>query len=58
MKKRDFLSFRDVNAAEMCQLIRRAEEFRLLRSLRTPHATRPGRVLGMIFDKASTRTRT
>lgn len=58
MKKRDFLSFRDVTAAEMCQLIRRAEEFRLLRSLRTPHATRPGRVLGMIFDKASTRTRT
>ncbi len=58
MKKRDFLSFRDVNAAELCQLIRRAEEFRLLRGVRTPHATRPGRVLGMIFDKASTRTRT
>ena len=24
---------------------------------RTPHATRPGRVLGMVFEKASTRTR-
>ena len=38
-------------------MLRRAEEFRLLRSLREPHATRPGRVLGMIFEKASTRTR-
>jgi ornithine carbamoyltransferase len=38
-------------------LLARAEEFRLLRSLREPHATRPGRILGMIFEKASTRTR-
>ena len=29
----------------------------LLRAARTPHATRPGRVLGMVFEKASTRTR-
>ncbi len=38
-------------------LIRRAEELRALRLARTPHATRPGRVLGMVFEKASTRTR-
>jgi len=38
-------------------LLRRAEEFLLLRRLKQPHATRPGRVLGMVFEKASTRTR-
>jgi ornithine carbamoyltransferase len=52
-----FLSFWDLPDGGIEALIRRAEEFRLLRSLRTPHATRPGRVLGMVFEKASTRTR-
>jgi ornithine carbamoyltransferase len=55
--KRDFLNFRDISEAELAALLRRAEELRFLRSLREPHASRPGRVLGMIFDKASTRTR-
>ena len=55
--KRDFLSFWDLKDGELPALLRRAEEFRFLRSLREPHATRPGRVLGMIFEKASTRTR-
>jgi ornithine carbamoyltransferase len=55
--KRDFLCLADISPAELCALIRRAEELRFLRSLGEPHATRPGRVLGMIFDKASTRTR-
>src|SRR5438045_6267217 len=55
--KRDFLSFWDLHDGEAEALIQRAEEFRFLRSSRQPHATRPGRVLGMVFEKASTRTR-
>jgi ornithine carbamoyltransferase len=56
-RKRDFLSFWDLEDGLIEALIRRAEEFRFLRSVRQPHATRPGRVLGMVFEKASTRTR-
>ena len=58
-KKRgkDFLSFWDVPDGGLEALIRRAEELRALRVAGTPHATRPGRVLGMVFEKASTRTR-
>jgi ornithine carbamoyltransferase len=55
--RKDFLSFWDLADGGIEALIRRAEEFRLLRSLREPHATRPGRILGMVFEKASTRTR-
>jgi ornithine carbamoyltransferase len=56
-RKRDFLSFWDLEDGEIEALIKRAEEFRFLRSTRSEHATRPGRVLGMVFEKASTRTR-
>ncbi len=56
-KKRDFLSLWDVSEAELCALLRRAEELRFLRQVRTPHATRPGSILALIFEKASTRTR-
>ena len=52
-----FLAFDDLPAGGIEALIRRAEELRALRLARTPHATRPGRVLGMVFEKASTRTR-
>jgi ornithine carbamoyltransferase len=55
--KRDFLSFWDLPDGGIEALIRRAEEFRVLRSLREAHPTRPGRILGMVFEKASTRTR-
>jgi ornithine carbamoyltransferase len=55
--KRDFLSFWDLKDGEVPQLIRRAEELRFLRAVGAPHATRPGKVLAMIFEKASTRTR-
>jgi len=54
---RHFLGFYDLPDGGMESLLARAEELRLLRHARTPHATRPGRVLGMIFEKASTRTR-
>jgi ornithine carbamoyltransferase len=56
-RKRDFLSFWDLEDGVIEALLKRAEEFRFLRSVGTPHATRPGRVLGMVFEKASTRTR-
>jgi ornithine carbamoyltransferase len=56
-RRKDFLSFWDLHDGGIEELIRRAEEFRLLRALRAPHATRPGRILGMVFEKASTRTR-
>ena len=56
-KGRDFLSFWDVPDGGIEALIRRAEELRHLRVAGTPHPTRPGRVLGMVFEKASTRTR-
>jgi len=54
---RHFLKMGDLPEATLEALLRRAEEFRLLRNLRQPHATRPGSVLGMVFEKASTRTR-
>jgi ornithine carbamoyltransferase len=54
---RHLLSFWDLPDGEIERLLKRAEEFRLLRNLREPHATRPGRILGMVFEKASTRTR-
>ena len=56
-KKRDFLRLFDVSEAELAMLIRRAEELRRLRDRHEPHATRPGRMLALIFEKASTRTR-
>jgi ornithine carbamoyltransferase len=56
-KKRDFLSLFDVSDLELAALIRRAEELRFVRQMREPHASRPGRMLALIFEKASTRTR-
>jgi ornithine carbamoyltransferase len=56
-KKRDFLSLFDVSDVELAALIRRAEELRFVRKMREPHASRPGRMLVLIFEKASTRTR-
>src|SRR5262244_913604 len=59
MGKRDLLSLWDLGAVEMRDLFRRASELKALR-LRQPHE-RPmplrGMTLGMIFEKASTRTR-
>ncbi len=56
-KKRDFLSLFDVSDVELAGLLRRAEELRFVRRMREPHASRPGRMLALIFEKASTRTR-
>jgi ornithine carbamoyltransferase len=55
--KRDLLSLWDLSPNELRELVARAAEWKRLRG--TPGAPRPldGRVLGMIFEKASTRTR-
>ena len=57
--KRDLLSLWDLGAVEMRALFARAAELKALRA-RPPHEQpRPltGKTLGMIFEKASTRTR-
>src|SRR3569623_96810 len=50
-----YLKMGDLSEATLEAVLRRAEEFRLLRTLRQPHATRPGTVLGMVCEKASAR---
>ena len=57
MKPRHFLTLLDLSADELQQLIERSIE--LKQRHRSGKATRPltGKVLGMIFDKSSTRTR-
>jgi len=56
-KKRDFMSLCDVSPEEFFGLLHRAAELKRLRG--SPSSPQPlrGRVLGMIFEKASTRTR-
>ena len=54
---RHFLSLLDLSPKELDSLIERASELKRLRQAGTPHATLSGKVLGMIFEKSSTRTR-
>src|SRR6478735_3995255 len=56
-KKRDLLSLWDFTAEEMRALMRRAAELKKLRAAHQPHPTLAQKTLGMIFEKASTRTR-
>ncbi len=55
--KRDFLSLRDLEEAEVAQLFARAAELKERRRRGVVEATLRGKVLGMVFEKASTRTR-
>ena len=55
--KRDLLSFRDLGAAEMRAMIERAAELKRLRLAGERPQPLLGKTLGMIFEKASTRTR-
>jgi ornithine carbamoyltransferase len=55
--KRDLLSLWDLSAAEIRALCARAVELKALRARHSPHRTLEGKTLGMIFEKASTRTR-
>lgn len=54
---RHFLTLHDLSADELQALIRRAIELKRMRREGVPHEPLRGRVLGMIFEKASTRTR-
>ncbi|UUW73493.1 ornithine carbamoyltransferase [Pseudomonas oryzihabitans] len=57
MTVRHFLSFMDCSSAELRQLIARGIELKALRNQGVLHEPLRNRVLGMIFEKASTRTR-
>ena len=57
MPHRHFLTLADLSAAELHNLLRRAAELRDIHQSGTLHEPLRGRVLGMIFEKSSTRTR-
>jgi len=55
--KRDFLTLMDLSPAEYRWLLDRAKELKAKRQKRERVTTLQGRTLGLIFEKASTRTR-
>lgn len=57
MNIRHFLSMFDCTPAELNQIIQRAIELKQQRQQGIAHETLKGKMLGMIFEKASTRTR-
>ncbi len=57
MKPRHFLSLFDLTPAELQQVLRRASALKALYRRGERYAPFPGKVLAMIFEKASTRTR-
>ena len=57
MSTRHFLSLNDLSREELLALLDRADELKRERREGIAHAKFPGRVLGMIFEKSSTRTR-
>ncbi len=57
MPLRHFLTLADVSASELAALLQRAAELRGLHHDQALHEPLRGRVLGMIFEKSSTRTR-
>ncbi|UYZ83791.1 ornithine carbamoyltransferase [Entomomonas sp. E2T0] len=57
MSVRHFLSLFDCSKDELKKLIKRAIELKTMRRDNIPHNTLNGRILGMIFEKSSTRTR-
>ena len=57
MSLRHFLTLADLTAEELESLLRRAAELRALHRAGELHEPLRGRVLGMIFEKSSTRTR-
>jgi len=54
---RHFLTLLDLSSDELNGIIDRASELKRLQRAHKPHATLSGRVLGMVFEKSSTRTR-
>ena len=57
MATRHFLSLLDLSSHEFKQLLQRAIELKKLQHAGTAHNTLQGKVLAMIFEKSSTRTR-
>jgi ornithine carbamoyltransferase len=57
MQKRDLLSLWDLGADEIRSLMRRTGELKRMRQTGHLHQPLVGKTLGMIFEKASTRTR-
>ncbi len=57
MSVRHFLSFMDYSPEELIGLIRRGSELKDLRNRGVLYEPLKSRVLGMVFEKASTRTR-
>jgi len=54
---RHFLSLLDFTPDELRRLLQRAQELKSLRARGIAHETLAGKVLGMVFEKSSTRTR-
>ena len=54
---RHFLTLLDLNPSELNWIIQRAIELKKIRTLKTPYEPFCNLVLGMIFEKSSTRTR-
>src|SRR6185436_16427164 len=57
LKGRDFTRIGTWNSEELKAVLDLADELKDLRRRREPHELLPGRTLGMIFQKPSTRTR-
>ncbi|MEH7114099.1 ornithine carbamoyltransferase [Neobacillus niacini] len=56
-KGKDFLTLSDFHTDEILYLLEEAKELKSLQKQGKPHPYLSGKVLGMIFEKASTRTR-
>ncbi|MDR7077218.1 ornithine carbamoyltransferase [Neobacillus niacini] len=57
LKGKDFLSLSDFHPDEILYLLEEAKELKSLQKQGKPHPYLSGKVLGMIFEKSSTRTR-
>ncbi|MCM3693870.1 ornithine carbamoyltransferase [Neobacillus niacini] len=57
LKGKDFLSLSDFQPDEILYLLEEAKELKSLQKQGKPHPYLSGKVLGMIFEKSSTRTR-
>lgn len=57
MSTRHFLTLRDLSPSELTRIIQRAMTLKKERKAGELHASLEGKVLGMIFEKSSTRTR-
>lgn len=57
LKGKDFLSLADFQSSEILGLLGEAKELKNLQKQGKPHPHLSGKVLGMIFEKSSTRTR-